>query len=482
MNTLLLALCLAAPLAQAAAIVLFARVPTLRALVNVIFALIGALVAWRLIGLALDGEKASLYISSPLPNVAFAFAGDRLGLVIAALIASLAALNAIYAVGYARTMEIAAPARLLCFIALSVAAALGAALARNLFTFFVCYVAMVVVSCPPIAQSGARGAAQKYFLLLLSPALGLLLPAIVWAYTLAGGLDFKIGGILPANIDPLQANALLILFAAGLAAGALFPLHHWISDAMEAPIPASGLVHAVIVGSIGALGLLRVSVFVFGKAMEPAHDAAQILTGVALVGACAASLVALSKDDLKQRLAYATMAQIGFVTACAMIAAPAAAFAGVFQIVGHGVGKLSQFFTTGVVTATTGRTRASELMGLGRRMPWAFTAFALSSLSLAAVPPLAGAWSLLWLIAGAARTGQYWAAALAAAASLLTFAAFGPLAAKALFGPAPAHPFNRPDGASALVVAPAAIAGAATLALLFLVDPLARFLGPGLSP
>jgi hypothetical protein len=51
-----------------------------------------------------------------------------------------------------------------------------------------------------------------------------------------------------------------------------------------------------------------------------------------------------------------------------------------------------------------------------------------------------------------------------------------------LFAKSPPHPFNRPDAASAFVIAPAAIAGAATLALLFLVDPLARFLGKGLSP
>jgi hypothetical protein len=89
---------------------------------------------------------------------------------------------------------------------------------------------------------------------------------------------------------------------------------------------------------------------------------------------------------------------------------------------------------------------------------------------------------LLWLIAGVGQSGQLWAGLLALACALISFAAFGPLAGKALFGEAPAHPFNRPDAASAFVIAPTVIAGAATLLLLFFVDPLARFLGPGLAP
>jgi formate hydrogenlyase subunit 3/multisubunit Na+/H+ antiporter MnhD subunit len=115
-------------------------------------------------------------------------------------------------------------------------------------------------------------------------------------------------------------------------------------------------------------------------------------------------------------------------------------------------------------------------------MPWAFAAFAFASLSLAGAPPLAGAWSLLWLIAAAGQAGWLWAAALALAAAVLAFAAFGPMAARALFGAAPEHPFERPDAASAFVIAPTAISGLITLLVLFLVDALAMFLGVGLSP
>jgi formate hydrogenlyase subunit 3/multisubunit Na+/H+ antiporter MnhD subunit len=71
-----------------------------------------------------------------------------------------------------------------------------------------------------------------------------------------------------------------------------------------------------------------------------------------------------------------------------------------------------------------------------------------------------------------------WAAALVAAAAVLTFAHLGPLAANALAGAPPSNPFKRPDGASLLLAAPVVLGAAATLSLLFFADPLAALLSP----
>jgi hypothetical protein len=65
---------------------------------------------------------------------------------------------------------------------------------------------------------------------------------------------------------------------------------------------------------------------------------------------------------------------------------------------------------------------------------------------------------------------------------VLTFANLGPLAANAFAGRAPADAFKRPDGASILLVAPVILSAAATLSLLVLADPLARFLSPVWTP
>jgi multicomponent Na+:H+ antiporter subunit D len=483
---LLVFLFLLTPVAHAMAVGAASRFGLIRDALNILGALVYAGVAFALLSNAWYGDEGGyVALARPLPSADFAFAPERLGLTVAATIVALGALNAAFTGGYLRALDEPRPARAQVLIALSIGMAGAAALAANLFTFLLCYEALSVASFALVAHRGdteARRAAQLYLGVLLIAAIALLLPAMVWTEALAGRLDFVAGGLLAGRIEPVEANVLLALFAFGLAASALAPLHVWLPAAVEAPTPAAGIVHAVAVASIGALGLIKIAVFIFGAAMAEALLMRRILLALSLGGACVASLIALSKDELKPRLAYSTIAHIGLSTAGAMLATPVAIFAAMFQLVAHGVAKSSLFFTAGAVEVVTGRTKVSELGGLGRRMPWAFGAFALAALSLAGAPPLAGAWSLLWLIAGAEDANHGWAAALMLVSALIGFATLCPPAAKALFGPAPGYPFVRPDAASALLITPVAIAGGLSLLLLFLVDPLSRFLGVRLSP
>ncbi len=482
---LLLLIFLLTPAAHAMAVGATAHVPVLRDGANIIFAFAYASLAMLLIHWHQNGAQAFVALARPLPTAEFSFAPEPIGLTAAAAFAALAALNAPFAGGFFRAMEDRAPARAQALIALSVGLACAACLSANLFTFLLCYQAMIVASFPLVAHYGGpeiRRAGQVYLGVLLTASVALLLPAMAWTHGFANRLDFVAGGLLAGRIGPIEADVLLTLFAFGLATAGLIPLHLWLPAAMRAPSPAAGLVHCVVVCSTGALGLIKVSLLIFGGAMSQAMIARPALICLALGGSVLASFIALSKDELKPRLAYATIAQVALCTAGAMIATPVALFAASFHIVAHGVGKASLFFTAGAVEALTGRTRASELTGLGRRMPWAFAAFALAALSVSCVPPLAGAWSLLWLSAGAARADMIWVAGLVLASCIASFATLGPLAGKALFGPAPAHPFVRPDAASVLLILPVAVGGALSLGLLFLIDPLSQFLGVRLGP
>jgi multicomponent Na+:H+ antiporter subunit D len=476
---------LIAPISHALAIGLAAPFAAARDTISIVFSLIYALLAFSLLALHWDGETAYAILAHPLPTADFAFAPEPFGLTVAATLAGLAALNAPFAVGYFRALQTHAPARAQVFIVLSIGMACWAALAANLFTFLLCYQAMAALSFPLIGHGGdptARRAGRIYLGILLSASFGLLLPAMVWTHALAGRLDFVGGGLLAGKIGPIEADVLLALFGFGFAATALAPLYGWLPAAMRAPTPAAGLVHAVAVPSIGALGLVKTVLLIFGTAIDHAGIARPVLVGLALGGGCFALLISLSKDDLKLRLAYATCAHIGLAVAGALIATPVAIFAAAFQIIAHGVAKASLFFTVGAAEAVSDRTRASEMTGLGRRMPWAFTAFSLAALSVAGVPPLAGAWSIVWLAAGAASTPMSWAIGLLLLSSVLSLAAFLPTALRALFGPAPIDAFKRPDAASILLVAPVAIGGAVSLGLIYVLDPLSRFLGVRFGP
>jgi NADH:ubiquinone oxidoreductase subunit 2 (subunit N) len=111
-------------------------------------------------------------------------------------------------------------------------------------------------------------------------------------------------------------------------------------------------------------------------------------------------------------------------------------------------------------------------------MPWLFFAFACGAASLIGAPPLAGAWSKLWMFAAAAEAELLWAMAVFGLVTALVFAALAPMAARAMSEPAPDQPFARTDATPLLPLVAVVLAAASTASLVLLVDPLARLLAP----
>lgn len=479
--TTLLLLTLAAPLARAILSAAIARPPGLRDLLNILLALAQAATAIALMGAVARGETAPIVLARPLPDVTLAFVLEPLGVIVAAATSVLSVLHAIHTAAFLRASQDPAPARLQAFIALSSLMAMGAAFSANLFTLFIFYQGLTLASAPLIAHGGneaARRASRLYLSMLLATSIGLLLPAIVWTYALAGDLTFRAGGVLTGHVTPIVANVLLALFVFGFAKAALPPVHRWLPAASTAPFPAIAVVQALAIIPAGAIGILKTTLYVFGPAMADARIAAHILLGLAGAAMCVAALNALGKQDIRERMAYAMVSQNAAVIAAAMLATPAGYFSAILQIVAQCFGALTLLMAFANVQAATGRVAAAEFEGLGRYMPWTFAAVAIGAISLIGLPPLAGAWPRLWLMTASAESGLMWAGALVAFGSIATFAYLAPLAAKALVGEAPADPFRRPDGASIILVAPMALTAAATLALIFFVDPLAQFLAP----
>lgn len=486
MTAALALLCvLATPVAQAALVMIFRRPPGLRDVIHILGSLFAALCAAYLVGAVARGESARIVLAQPLPNVDLAFVLDPLGAMVTAALTGLAVLHAVHAAGVVRAKQEKAPARLLGFIALSMAGVTAVAFSANLFSFFVAYIGLTLAAFPLVAHRGdeeARPAARIFLATLLAAAVGLFLPAMIWTYALTGALEFQVGGVLFGRVDAFSANALLALFVLGIAMAAIPPTHRWLVASASAPFPALVAIQALAVLPAGGIGVLKVATFVFGPAMREAAIAAYVLIALVGVGMCVASLIALSKQDIRERLAYSTMAQSLAVVMGALLALPAGLFAAALQIVSAACASATLLMAAGTTAAITGRTKTADYAGLGRVMPWTFAGFAIASASMIGMPPFAGAWAKLWLITAAAGSGLLWAAGLASIAAILTFTHLGPLAANALAARAPTDAFKRPDGASILLAAPVILAAAATLWLLVLADPLAVFLSPIWTP
>jgi multicomponent Na+:H+ antiporter subunit D len=473
------------PFVQALMVLTLSRPPGLRDVVNIGFSILAAACAFSLIGAAASGEAARIVLARPLPNVDLAFSLEPLGALVAAVIAGLSALHAFHAVGVVRAKQEQSPAALLALVALAQAAIMAVAFSANLFSFFVAYQALTLVTFPLVSHRGdeeSRKAARTFLATLLVSSVGLFLPATIWTYAIAGALDFQAGGVLAGRVDPLTANILLVMFVLGLALTAIPPMHRWLPASHVAPFPALVSIQALAVLPAGGVGVLKIAAFVFGPALHDAAIAAQALIVLAGAGMCAAALIALAKQDLRERLAYSCMAQSLAVVTGALLALPVGLFAAALQVVALAASAATLVMAAGTTDAVTGRRSVTDYAGLGRVMPWTFAGFAIASASMIGMPPFAGAWAKLWLITAAASAGLIWAAALAGAAAILTFAHLAPLAANALAARAPTDAFKRPDGASILLAAPVILSAGATLWLLVLADPLASFLSPIWTP
>jgi multicomponent Na+:H+ antiporter subunit D len=316
----------------------------------------------------------------------------------------------------------------------------------------------------PEAVAGAR----KYVIYLLGAAKLFLMAALVLTYNVAGTLEFRKGGILPASAldsEPALLYVIFALFLFGFAKNALMPLHSWLPAAMVAPTPVSALLHAVAVVKTGVFSTLRVFLFIFGPAAMQALGADQLALVVASVTILGGALLALGQDNLKARLAFSTVSQLSYIVLGAALLTPGGILGGISHITNHAVSKITLFLCAGSIYVSTHKTEVSQMSGLARRMPWTMAAFATASLSLVGIPLACGFISKWYLAVGSLERGNVWVLGVLLTSSLLTAAYLGPVVFKAYFGEEP--PGSAHDGVVEVpwMVAPLALTALATLIL-----------------
>jgi multicomponent Na+:H+ antiporter subunit D len=329
--------------------------------------------------------------------------------------------------------------RFYVMFAVSIGSTLAIAFAGNLFTLFLGYEILTVSTYPLVAHAGtaeARRGARTYLGILLGTSIGFQLLAILITYALSGTLDFRDGGILAGQVDPLWAGLLYALYVFGIGKAALMPFHRWLPAAMVAPTPVSALLHAVAVVKAGVFTVLKVTIYVFGADFLKDTGVTDWLVWFAGGTILLASLIAMTKDNLKARLAYSTVSQLSYIILGAMLLNPAGLTGSALHIVMHAFAKITLFFGAGAILVAAHKTKVSELNGLGRAMPITFATFMIASLSIIGLPPLGGAWSKWFLAMGTVDAGRWALLGILMLSSLLNIAYLLPVPVRAFFGKA----------------------------------------------
>jgi len=226
---------------------------------------------------------------------------------------------------------------------------------------------------------------------------------------------------------------LLLVFLFGFAKAAVFPLHGWLPAAMVAPTPVSALLHAVAVVKVGAFSIVRVVTGIFGFDLLASFNLGYVIALIASVTIILGSLVALSQDELKRRLAFSTVSQLSYIVLGVGLLTPYGLVGGVLHIVMHALGKITLFFCAGAIMVATGKKHISEMDGIGKTMPWTMGAFFIGSLSIIGLPPCGGFISKWYLVLGTLQKQSFLLMTVILASSLLNAAYFLPIVYRAFF-------------------------------------------------
>jgi len=389
-------------------------------------------------------------------------------------------LTHLYGIGYMRGNNESHHTRFFASFSLAIASVMGVAFSANMFTLFLFYEMLTVSTYPLVAHKGTPEAirgARTYLGILIGTSIGLQLVAVIWTWALAGTLDFRLGGILEGHASGILVPILLGLYAFGIGKAALMPFHRWLPAAMVAPTPVSALLHAVAVVKAGVFTMLKVGIYIFGIDFLAETGASEWLMWLAAFSIVAASVVALTKDNLKARLAYSTVSQLSYITLGMALATSMGVIGGGMHIAMHAMGKITLFMCAGSIYVATHKTNISQMTGLGRAMPVTFIAFLIGALSIIGLPPMGGSWSKWLLIMGAADAQQWVMIAVLMLSSLLNVAYLLPLVGKGFF----LKGMEVHDGwgeAKPLVWLPPAITAFGCLVLFFYAGALQDFLMP----
>lgn len=308
---------------------------------------------------------------------------------------------------------------LLCFSGL-----MGITLTGDAFNVFVFLEVSSLSAYALIALGRDKRALVASFRYLVMGTVGatFFLIGIGFLYMMTGTLNMvDLAERLPAVDETNTVRAALAFIIVGMGLKlAMFPLHLWLPNAYTY---APSFVTAFLAATAAKVALYVMLRFVF-MVFPPGYSFAVIpLTAVLMVlavaGMFAGSWTAIFQRNLKRMLAYSSIAQVGYMLLGVSLATSLGVMAGLLHLFNHALMKAALFTALGTVAYRVGSVRIEAIHGLGRSMPWTFTAFVLAGLSLIGVPLTAGFISKWYLILAALEVHAWWLVVMIVLSSIM---------------------------------------------------------------
>ena len=294
---------------------------------------------------------------------------------------------------------------------------MGSFLSLDLFFFFVFF---EIVLVPMYFLIGGWGYAQrvyaalKFFLFTMTGSafmlVGILSTVFLYAEQNGGRLTFDLVELAQnADFATTTARWLFASFAIAFAVKVpIFPLHTWLPHAHTQAPTAGSVILAAVMLKLGTYGLLRFGLYLFPEAAE--WFAPALLT-LGVIGILYGAVVATMQKDLKQLIAYSSVAHLGFIVLGTFALTQQSITGGVLQMINHGVSTGALFLLVGFIVERRHTRDISALNGLQKVAPVFAAAFTIVMLSSIALPGLNGFVGEFLILIGSFLTARWWAVA-----------------------------------------------------------------------
>ena len=292
-------------------------------------------------------------------------------------------------------------------ILLMYSAQLGVFMAQDLLFFFLMWEVELVPVYLLISIWGGpkrRYAATKFILYTAAASIFILVAGFAMAFS-GETITFDMMALgmkqYPQSLEILAYTCFLVAFGVKLP---VVPLHTWLPDAHGEASTTGSMILAGVLLKMGGYALIRFN-------MEMLPDAhvyfAPVLAVLGIVNIVYGAFCAFGQTNLKRRLAYSSIAHMGFVLVGIASYTELGISGAMLQMVSHGLIAAALFFLSGATYERTHTLMMDRMGGIARVMPKVFALFTAGSMASLALPGMSGFVSELMVFLGIASTNVY---------------------------------------------------------------------------
>jgi NADH-quinone oxidoreductase subunit M len=354
----------------------------------------------------------------PTMGIRYTLAADGISLVLVLL----TGLAAVAGVLFSWNIELRTNEFFAFYLAL-IGGVFGVFLSYDLFLLFVFYEIAIVPKYFLISIWGSTRREYAAMKLALYSFVGsaMVLLGLLAAYTSSGSRSTGLVELAHAGLPvSFQMWAFPLVFVGfGILAG-MWPFHTWAPTGHVAAPTAASMLLAGVVMKLGAYGCLRVAMGLFPHGMDPWGVAflgigswRDVFGLLAVVGIVYGALVALVQTDFKFVIGYSSVSHMGFVLLGLMTLNQIGITGAVLQMFSHGVIAGLLFAIVGRIVYERTHTRdlaELEHMHLGKRLPFAASAFVIAGCASMGLPGFSGFVSELQVLVGSWKANPWWTA------------------------------------------------------------------------